>query len=213
MPKIAIDVVLLPDESMTKLAIEVNKRQSKLNSKIVLDKAKCLPHISLAMGVIEEIDLTEVNRFLQKIASQFNVFKLTAMAYQVNKTYSGEVVAWFSVEKTPELQLLHEIVMNKLKPFLSYDASPKMILSHEPVDKGTLDWISKYAEKSSFSNFKPHITLGFGKLEKVNVKLPIDFVASTLAICHLGNHCTCRKVLFSSTCLAPKPKKASTSSF
>jgi len=194
--KIAIDIVLLPDEPMTNRAVEVSERQSqKFNDKIVLHKEKCLPHISLAMGAIEENDLPEVNRILQEIASQFSLFKLTADSYRGNKIPSGETVSEFTVEKTSDLQTLHEMVMTKLKPFLSYDISVDMVFSPPTVEEITLYWIKNYAEKSSFENFKPHITVGFGELGDVSA--PIAFTASTLALCHLGNYCTCRKVLFS----------------
>ena len=43
MSKIAIDVVLLPDEEMTNKAVEVSKKQSeKANDKILLNKKKLL---------------------------------------------------------------------------------------------------------------------------------------------------------------------------
>ncbi len=196
MSKIAIDVVLLPDEYMNNQAIEVSKRQSgKFNDKIVLHKDNCLPHISLAMGAIESSDLPEVNKILQEIASHFSTFKLTADSYRGNKIPSGEIVSQFTLEKTSELQSLHNMVMNKLKPFLSYDVSVNMIFSPPTVEEITLYWIRNYAEKSSFEKFQPHITVGFGKVDDVNA--PITFTASTLALCHLGNYCTCRKILFS----------------
>ena len=196
MSKITIDVVLLPDEPMANQAIEVSERQSeKFNDKIVLHKEKCLPHISLAMGAIEESDLPEVDKILLEIASHFRIFKLTADSYHSYKNPSGEIVSEFTVEKTSALQSLHEMIMNKLKPFLSYDVLITMVFSPPTVEEITLYWIKNYAEKLSFEKFQPHITVGFGELDDVNA--PIAFAASTLALCHLGNYCTCRKVLFS----------------
>lgn len=42
-------------------------------------------------------------------------------------------------------------------------------------------------------DFLPHITLGKGTLDAKAGET--SFTASRLALCHLGNHCTCRKVL------------------
>lgn len=196
MSKITIDVVLFPDASMTAQAIEASERQSeKFNDKIVLNKEKCLPHISLAMGAIEESDLPEASKILQEIASHFRELKLTANSYRGNKIPSGDVVSEFTIKKTAELQSLHEMIMTKLRPFLTYDVSIDMVFSPPTVEEITLCWIKNYAEKSSFENFRPHITVGFGELDNVNA--PIVFTASTLALCHLGNYCTCRKVLIS----------------
>jgi hypothetical protein len=196
MSKIAIDVVLLPDEPMTHHAIDVSERQSTLfNDTIVLHPKNCLPHISLAMGAIEESDTPKVSTILEKIASHFHTFTLRADSYQSNTIPSNEIVSEFTVEKTAELQSLHEMVMNELKPFLSYDITIDMVFSPPTVEEITLYWIKNYAEKSSFEQFRPHITLGLGELD--DVKTPIAFTSSTLALCHLGNYCTCRKLLFS----------------
>ena len=44
-------------------------------------------------------------------------------------------------------------------------------------------------------NCLPHITIGYGELS--HFLFPEEFTASKLALCHLGNHCTCRRVLAS----------------
>lgn len=197
MSKIAIDVVLLPDPPMSDKAIELCKRQhEKFGGKIELKKEKCLPHISLAMGVIEESDLTECDKILKEIAAVNKIFILAA-GYRFNKIPSGGIVSEFTIKKTAELQSLHEAIMTKLKPFLSYDVSIGMIFSPPAVEGITLHWIKNYAKASSFGNFRPHVTIGFGKLD--DAISSVDFTASRLAICHLGNYCTCRKILFSET--------------
>jgi 2'-5' RNA ligase len=147
------------------------------------------------MGVIEENDLPEVSKILQEIASNFHELKLTANNCRNNKIPSGDVVSGFTIEKTDELQSLHEMIMGKLKPFLTYEVSMDMIFSPPAGGEITLYWIKNYAERSSFEKFKPHITIGLGGLDNVN--LPTTFTASTLTLCHLGNYCTCRKILFS----------------
>ena len=52
MPKIAIDVVLLPPEEIMDKAIEINRQLA--DDPIKLNKENCLPHVSLCMGVVEE---------------------------------------------------------------------------------------------------------------------------------------------------------------
>ena len=80
-----------------------------------------------------------------------------------------------------------------LRQFFSYDVTPDMLVPDEEIGISTLLWIKSYPEKSSFERFSPHITLGYGKLE--NYSFPRIIGVSQLAVCHLGNHCTCRKVL------------------
>jgi len=197
MARIAVDVVLLPSNEMTNKAIEANAELvRKFGEKIVLNKESCLPHVSLAMGCIDEKDLTSIGKVLEVIAqeSSFGNFKVVGIRTSTNAR--GEQVSVFEIEITEKLQSLHEKVMKKVTPFFNYDVTGDMIYGHEQVAQTTLLWIKNYPEKASFANFLPHITIGYGEIERP--AFPIKFTASKLALCHLGNHCTCRKILVSS---------------
>ncbi len=191
----AVDVVLLPDEAMADRAIEANRRLvGKFGGEIVLNKESCLPHISLAMGCVNEKDIASIEKILRSVAERQGLGDLTVIG--IRTTGSGsEAVSVFEIEGTSELQSLHKEVMEKLSPYLSSEVSCDMIYGDEEVAEGTLRWIENYLEKSSFANFLPHITIGYGEME--DGPFPIKFTASKLALCHLGNHCTCRKVLVS----------------
>jgi 2'-5' RNA ligase len=220
MGKKAVDIVLLPDEAMTDKAIKTNAelvrkysadstlRQSSVQvgspqAEIVLDKSNCLPHISIAMGCIEDSDIGAAGEILEKIAEQNPMGKLKVIGVQVTENAKGEKVSVFKVEKTPQLQAIHERVSQELARYFSWDVIEDMICGSDEVDSAssprvaetTLLWIKNYREKSSFEKFSPHITIGYGQAEAL--ARPIEFRASQLALCHLGNHCTCRKVLAS----------------
>jgi 2'-5' RNA ligase len=190
MARKAIDVVLLPDDAMTDRAIEANAELvEKFGAEIVLSKDNCLPHISLAMGCIDESDIPNVADVFDTIARTNQLTKLKVIGART----SGDSSV-FEVQKTKELQSLHETVLNQIGPYLSSDVTPDMIYGGRAV-VSTLQWIRDYPEKSSFERFFPHITIGYGQRE--NILSPIEFTASALALCHLGNHCTCRDVLVS----------------
>ena len=196
MARIAVDVVLLPSGEMTDYAIEVNRELLKtFDNKIILDRENCLPHISLAMGCIDEENIPDIEKILRDIAEQYSFRELRVIDIRAETIPAGKKVSGFKIEKTKELQLLHEEVMQRLTPYFTYDVATAMLFSPPEVEEATLFWIKNYPEKSSFENFSPHITIGFGETDKV--KVPIKFAASKLALCHLGNHCTCRKVLVS----------------
>ncbi|MBL7184709.1 MAG: hypothetical protein ISS70_00155 [Phycisphaerae bacterium] len=60
MSRIAVDVVLLPSDEVAARAIEANRELLKqCPGKIVLDKDNCLPHISLAMGYIDQCRIVD----------------------------------------------------------------------------------------------------------------------------------------------------------
>ncbi len=196
MAEIAVDVVLLPSEEMADKAIAANKELLKqCADKIVLDKENCLPHISLAMGCIDERDIADIEKVLRTIAKQSSLGQLSVISIHTGTNSAGEKVSVFQIEKTESLQSLHEEVMQKLAPYFSYDVTVDMLLSPPMAGESTLAWIKSYPEKSSFEKFFPHITIGYGEIN--NFSFPIKLSASKLALCHLGNHCTCRKILAS----------------
>jgi len=196
MSKIAVDVVLLPSDEMMDKTIRANAELvEKFGSKIVLNKENCLPHISLAMGCIDQRDIAPIGRLLELVAKESPLGELTVTGIRTSTNARGEKVSVFEVEKTRDLQSLHEKIMRKMTPYFSCDVTNEMIYDDEEIAETTLLWIKNYARKASFTSFFPHITIGFGEIE--SEAFPITFAPSKLALCHLGNHCTCREILAS----------------
>jgi 2'-5' RNA ligase len=194
MSKLAIDIVLLPSDPMTDKTIEVNSQLvRRFGEKIVFNKENCFPHISLCMGVLEEKNIPAVAKILTKIGKRFSPLNLTAANLSSHLDSKGEMISDFEIKVTQELQLLHETIMKETSLLLTRETSAGMLAPPPPFSEGTFQWIKNYPEKSSFKNFRPHITAGFGEAE--HVKLQIKFTASELALCHIGNHCTCRNLL------------------
>ena len=196
MAKIAVDVALLPTEQIMDKAIEANRELLKqYPDRIILDKENCLPHISLAMGCIEDTNIAKIGDILRNIGASHSPGQLYSDGMQTGKNARNEKVTVLQLKKTEPLQSLHEFVMQKLTPYFSYDVSADMVLSPPVACETTLLWIKNYPDKSSFEKFSPHITLGYGQIE--HLSFPHEFTALSLALCHLGNHCTCRRILAS----------------
>ena len=194
MAKIAVDIALLPSEGMTNQAIKANKElMRQCPGRIVLDKESCLPHISLAMGCVDEQDIPDIEIILQKIAKKYHPGQLSVLGINIGTNSLGEKVSSFEVKKTERLLLLHEEIMRRMTPYFSHDVTVEMVLSPPMAGESTLLWIKNYPGKSAFDNFFPHITIGYGQVD--DFSFTAEFTASKLAICHLGNHCTCRKIL------------------
>jgi hypothetical protein len=202
MSRTAVDVVLLPEQTMTDLTIAANTQLvAKFGSEIVLNKNDCLPHISLAMGCINREDIFRIGKLLQPLAA-IAPKRLKLVGIQKSTNFSGDIVSVLQVHCSDSLQELHEKICEAVKPWFTYDVTEFMIAGGQPgpphrrrASPSTLQWIKNYPAKSSHSNFSPHITIGCGDLpDRV---LPADFAVSHLALCHLGNHCTCAKVLWS----------------
>jgi 2'-5' RNA ligase len=202
MSRVAVDVVLLPDEMMTDRAIEINAELVKeFGAEIVLNKTNCLPHISLAMGCLEETHIASVKEILAAIAKEAPPGNLKMLGIRSSENSKGRRVSVFEVERTSQLQTLHEKVMEKLTPYLTGDVTEDMIYGNEDVAASTLLWIKNYRRDSSFENFFPHLTIGYGQTR--SRMQPTAIAASKLALCRLGNHCTCRKILVSMELTGP----------
>ena len=195
MNRIAVDIALLPDESMASRAITVNGAlDQRAGSRIVLDGETCLPHISLAMGCIERRDVEPIEHILRTVADKPPIGTLTVTGVVTSLNARGESVSAFAVARTPALQTWHERVMEATQAHFTYDVTEAMMHGDDPVAKTSQEWIRTYREKAAFGAFFPHITLGYGAVTE-NTRFPIGFAVRALALCHLGNHCTCREVL------------------
>lgn len=194
MSGIAVDIVLLPEETMTDLAIAANTELvKKYRSRIILNRKDCLPHISLSMGCIDSRGVTSIGELLLPMV-EIIPKRLRPVGIGKSTNFSGEVVSVFKVERSEQLQKLHEKICDTVKPFFAWDVTEDMIAGGH-ANASTLGWIENYYVKSAYSNFSPHITVGYGDL--ADRPLPRDFAVSHLAICHLGDHCTCAKTLWS----------------
>jgi hypothetical protein len=201
MKKIAINVVILPPDPVRDLALEWNHMLCKAQpTNIALGKFQYLPHISLVMGCILAEQLDHANRVLQSIATRHRALELQVPNIRPFSTASGNKVITFDIMLSPQLAALHETIVNEFRPLLTQDADDDAINDSPPISSDALEWINHYIPDQCFDRFWPHITVGFG--DPPVTFQPISFQGSRLAICHLGNYCTCRTIL-SETALMP----------
>ncbi|MHC4517990.1 MAG: hypothetical protein ACYTAS_05330 [Planctomycetota bacterium] len=197
MNRIAIDVVLLPDETMTARAVQANAELvENCGSEVVLHPQTCLPHVSLAMGCVEGDAVEPVRESLEQITKTCPVGDLVITGVVTSLNARGQSVSLFAVAKTKAVQTLHERVMEAIQQHCRWDVSAEMVYGDEAVAETTLAWIRSFAEKAAFAAYFPHITIGYGSVTEP-MTFPMPFTAPRLAVCHLGNHCTCREVLAS----------------
>lgn len=179
--KLAIDVaLLLPDEVMDE-AIRLNRR---FESRFVLNKVDHLPHITLSQAILKLEHLPEAKTRLKKISADFEPLHLKA--FIVNAP-----LVMLEIARTKKLDSLHNKIMTKFKDLASYDVEESYFLDNH-VRQKSLDYVRNFVSVA-YDNYYPHITLG---PEQVNIELNLEFTCDRLAICHLGNYNTCRKILF-----------------
>jgi hypothetical protein len=181
--KLAIDIVLLPPEEIMDYVIEINKTEV---SKGELNKTDFLPHISLAMGVIEESNLEKLKIIVEGLFT--HPIKLQLDKFYYVEDYAKER-SYGILIKGEKLQKMHEELMDKTKDLISYDATRENIYNQEAEPTAVNDFKEKYA----LENYQPHITI---RCKEVNGELERkEFTINKIAICHLGVSTTCRKIL------------------
>lgn len=197
MSKIATDIVLLPPKEIMRICVRLNHAKNA-ESFQTFNLNNNLPHISLAMGVLNTADLNKAKENLEKISKNFSPLKLELTKIHSHATPDNKKSYDFRVSITDELQKLHNQIVSDYAAILSHDiVSLDMFYSdkNEPLDEISCYWVKNYPNKA-FENFSAHISL---KCRNVSYRLdmPIKFKADEIALCHIGNFCTCRKILSS----------------
>src|SRR3989344_2429590 len=101
MSKLAIDVALLVDEAASNIVIALNKELlTGAEDEIVLGEKGGIPHITLAMGLMEEDELPETSKKLEKIARSYDPLVLTIKSVEVGPVRrDGRVISGLNVRK------------------------------------------------------------------------------------------------------------------
>lgn len=194
---IAVDVVLIPPDEVIQLAIGINKTfPDTAAAHYVLDAKTCIPHITLLMGLISKEQISEANNRLSALAERRHALDLTITRATVSPRSDGKVLSGLEIEKTPELQQLHEETLEEMNSLFYYEGvTPEMFYTPPSVNEVPMYWAQGFAKTKVRDQYRPHITLGIG--ESKQEIAPVRFRATTLALCHLGTYCTCREILWS----------------
>jgi 2'-5' RNA ligase len=186
---IACDIALIPPDDITDLAIRINKSIGAAGGNgIALNKTDCLPHITLAMGLIDEENIPKIKVILINLSSIALPMELEISPDPDKKHYLG-------ITCSAMIKGLHEAVVESLGQFFKGPADKRMF--HDPegcgISDSSVSYVSGFAEKSSYANFEPHITVQSSDIpiEPVSER----FAARKLVLAQLGNHCTVRRIL------------------
>jgi hypothetical protein len=178
------------------MEVTISLNEKYCNTNIVLNKLDCLPHISLLMGCLHSDHLDHAKKLLREISYDHTPLELLVSDIVTVTTPPGDVMS-LDIRRDKSLEDLQESVYDAFTPLLTHDAQPADMFDPELVSSSSLSWINNYVSESCFENFWPHITVGYVKENATADGIePFLFSGSRLAICHLGNYCTCKRILF-----------------
>lgn len=184
---IAIDIAILPPPEVSARAIALSAALPADESQGLLLGADYLPHVTLTQQFVlsESLDslFTQIDRVLRDRAP---------LRLHVVGGARGTNSVWMSIERSPELVSLHEQMLEAAEPFEVTTGDAAAFFSDDARDRDVRS-VREFRHQSSFDRFTPHITLGHASAAPVIE--PMAFVATTVAVCHLGRFCTCRPII------------------
>ena len=201
----AVDIVLLPPPEVMDAAIQINRMLIEMtgDDTIQLDMGRHIPHVSLAMGCIPGRALSELNVPLERMAHRLLPMEIGIEGAVTVVTDSGDQMSGINLAKDDAVFVMHRSVLAQLVGITKEKCTPASFIRDEgeELTPFTLGYVPEYREKAGFERYSPHITLGNGDITGIEnlPVLPEKATFSTLAVCHLGNNCTCRSVLWSSS--------------
>jgi len=184
---IAVDVAILLPTDVSQRAVALNAELHAQNDDDLRLDADHLPHVTLTQQFIREDEIELTMEQIDGVLAQQPPFRVIA----TGTAQSGHTV-WIGIERTQEIIDLHERLMEALRGVERPGGTPAAFVDGAGRLADVV-WVAGFRLKSSFGQFQPHITLGHGA--EPPALEPFAFDATTVAACHLGRFCTCRRVL------------------
>jgi 2'-5' RNA ligase len=195
---LALDVAILPPPDVSRRAIELSASLPESEARGLRLGDDMLPHITLTQQFIRAADLDVA---LERVASVLAGVEPLHLA--VTGVGRGQSAVWMAIELTPALSALHRHLMDVLGPLEHSGGTAAAFVDGDARDRDTA-WVTDFRRASSYAAFQPHITVGHAlTLPPVE---PLSFTATTVAVCHLGKFCTCRRILRQWELERPRPR-------
>ncbi len=183
----AIGIAILPPADVSARATALSAALPADESQGLLLIGDRLPHITLTQQFIPSESLDALLAQVDRVAGGHPLLRL-----RVTGGGKGSNSVWMSIERTPELTSLHERLQQVTEPFEVDTGDAPAFFGADARDRD-VGWVREFRRESSCDRFTPHITLGHAS--EPPVIEPFDFVATTIAVCHLGRFCTCRRII------------------
>jgi len=192
MPELlALDIAILPPSDAGLRAVRLSATLPADQSQGLRLDTTHLPHITLTQQFVHRDKLDAIFERLDEAL-------LGQPPITIHVTGAGKSASsvWMTIERTAAILQLHERLMETLRAFEQLDGGPAAFFERD-AHVGDVAWVTNYRLKSSLSAYTPHITLGHAS-SPPHIDL-FTFEATTVAACHLGRFCSCRRVLQSWT--------------
>jgi 2'-5' RNA ligase len=183
----AIDVAILPPPDVSNRAMALSAALPRGQSQGLLLGPAMLPHITLTQQFVSTDALDAV------MAEVDGVVRAQApLALRITGGGKGSNSVWMAVERTASLVDLHERLLHATASFELPNGDASAFADGDARERD-IRWVQTFRRESSFARYTPHITLGHAA--QPPFVEPMDFLATTIAVCALGRFCTCGHII------------------
>ena len=188
--ELAVNIIFLLPIHITKNAIDIST-QHQINSeqKILLGHEKNVAHISLWIGIISDSKIEELHQKITNLMQQKKLPEIVITNIDYAKKTSNPVFS-FQVEKNESLSQWHHSISKIAEKYTVKCPANENHFNEKKNHNSSLNYLDKYYSQK---NYQPHITLGFGT-HKEDITMN-SFLPNGIAIYHLGNHCSCHRLI------------------
>ena len=199
---VALDIAILPPADVMARAVRLSAGLSEHPSAsgrlleaddddILRLDGDHLPHITLTQHYVRESDLELAFARVSEVLERQRPLQIHVTGSTRNRR-----TVWMSVTRTPDLLDLHGRLMAALRAIERQVGGPRAFYDGDARPRD-VQWVARFRRQASSGAFTPHITLGYTDVTgDVTPPIePLSFEATTVAACHLGRFCTCRRVL------------------
>jgi hypothetical protein len=201
----AIDVLLLPDETMINRATAANARLRKDYPQGFALDAVHRTHITLLQRYVRTKDLDAVYAAVEHVFNHQRPvgWELKAFSYY-HLDFNGMGLAGIVIQPTPRILQLQQALIEAVAPYAesggaaaAYATTPE----HPDVNAPTIEYVESFVPKRTGKNYNPHVTIGVGHLDFVKEieAAPFEsfkFKVTGAAVFQLGNFGTASKQLW-----------------
>jgi hypothetical protein len=203
-PVIAIDILLLPDQTMIRHASDANARLRKVFPKGFALDATHHPHISTLQRYVTTADLDKVYAAVDKVLASEPITSWKLKAFKYYYVPAGKIgLAGIVAEPTDDLLTLQQKLADAVAPFTVKTGTAAAFVSAKQgrdIQKALIQYVADFVPKHSGKNFSPHVTIGVATQDYLKKMLAEPFETFTFspagaAVYHLGSFGTAQKKL------------------
>jgi hypothetical protein len=202
----AIDVLIDPDEQAIERARKINARLLKsLSQGWALDDTH-KPHITTLQRYVRTADLEKVYAAVGELLADTDMSSLGYKAVKITHAdwgFPGYGPTVLLVQVSPEVLAFQAKLEAAVDPFVESDGTAAAFVADpgEVISPTIIKWVEAYVpDQIGDGKYLPHLTVGAGTFDDLKIIEAepfeaFDVHAEAVAVYHLGNNGTARKLL------------------